>query len=114
MQSSSATKISSKVINKAPPRVSVISTNSVATRIEPTLQQHAREQRAASGPRPGLAIPRDHQGDEHGHRSSHKYQDYGGDAQEDPVLACFPLPFLLQPALPDSGHGRWLANYCPA
>jgi hypothetical protein len=37
-------------------------------------------------------IPRDHQHNDHGNHSSHKDQDYGGDAQEDPVLARLPLP----------------------
>jgi hypothetical protein len=35
-----------------------------------------------------LAVRRDDQGDDDQDRSSRKYQDYGGDAHEDPFLAC--------------------------
>jgi hypothetical protein len=35
---------------------------------------------------------RDDGGDDHQDRSSGKYQDYDGDADEDPFLACLSLP----------------------
>ena len=48
----------------------------------------------------------DDQDDDHHERNSHKYQDYGGDAHEDPVLACLPLPVLRR----DFGPGRMIAG----
>jgi hypothetical protein len=56
--------------------------------------------------RPGLAMRRDDQGDDHQERGSRKYQDYGGDAHEDPVLACPSLPVLQR----ESGPGRTIAR----
>jgi methyl-accepting chemotaxis protein len=47
----------------------------------------------------------DHEHDHH-ERSSRKYQDYGGDAHEDPVLACHPLPVLQRNSRP----GRTIAR----
>jgi hypothetical protein len=37
---------------------------------------------------------RDEHEKHHHERTSRKYQDYGGDVLEDPVLACPPLPLL--------------------
>jgi hypothetical protein len=36
----------------------------------------------------------DDQEHDHHERDSHKYQDYGGGAHEEPILACLPLPVL--------------------
>ena len=63
----------------------------------------------ASGPdspKTGLVIPRDHQGKDHGDRSSRNYHDYGSDAHEDPVLAQLPLPFLQGNIGPERGARR--------
>jgi hypothetical protein len=51
-------------------------------------------------------VRRDDQGDDHQGRSGRKYQDYGGDAHEDPFLACLLLPVLQR----ESGSGRMIAG----
>jgi hypothetical protein len=54
----------------------------------------------------GLNIRRDDHEHDHQERSSRKYQDYGGDAHEDPVLAYLPLPVLQRNSQP----GRTIAR----
>src|SRR6266852_1964824 len=52
--------------------------------------------------RPGLAIRCDDKGDDRQDRGSRTYQDYTGDAHEDPVLAC--LSLLVPQREPGSGR----------
>ena len=55
---------------------------------------------------PRLTVRGDDQEHDHHERSSHKYQNDGGDAHEDPVLACLPLPVLQR----NFGPGRMIAR----
>lgn len=68
----------------------------------PRLSRHQAE--LAEDPR--LAIPRDHQDNDHRNRGSRRYQDHRKDVLEDPVLACLPLSFLQR----HSGPGRMIAR----
>jgi hypothetical protein len=56
--------------------------------------------------RPGLAVRRDDQRDDHQDRSSGKYQDYGGGAHKDLLLACLSLPVLQR----EPGSERMIAR----
>jgi hypothetical protein len=49
---------------------------------------------------------RDDQTNDHDDRSSRKYQDHREDVLENPVLACYPLPFLQH----HPGLGRMVAR----
>jgi len=53
-----------------------------------------------------LTMRRNDQGNDHQDRGGRKYEDHGGDAHEDPVLACLPLPLLQR----DPGSGRTIAR----
>jgi hypothetical protein len=44
--------------------------------------------------RPGLTMRRDDHDNDHQERSGQKYQEWGGDAHEQVVLACLPLTLL--------------------
>jgi hypothetical protein len=90
------------------PRRTRFSVAPVSRRECPAVQPQTRScVPAGSGSRmPGLAMRRDDQGDDHQDRSSRNYQDYGKDVQEDPVLACLPLPVLRR----EPGSGRMIAR----
>jgi hypothetical protein len=53
-----------------------------------------------------LTMRRNDQGNDHQDRGSRKYEDHGGDAHEDPVLACLLLPLLHR----DPGSVRAIAR----